>query len=152
VSFSPALKWLIAIFLPLTLAWKLTVNAGTNDHLEDDVIAFLTRLGFHAVVAEDTNFRSILAVNSSCRMRVMIAFNDGAYRDMMRSLVTADESLIFVHQGKVYREQPILLTASAELWARPLRKIGFTVRHESVLAVVAQRQCRADRLPWDQLQ
>jgi hypothetical protein len=71
---------------------------------------------------------------------------------MMRSLVTADESLIFVHQGKVYREQPILLTASAALWARPLRKIGFTVRHESVLAVVAQRQCHADRLPWDQLQ
>ena len=152
MSFSPALKWLIAIFLPLTLAWKLTVNAGSNDHLEDDVIAFLTRQGFHAVVTEDTYFRRILAVNSSCHMLVMIAFSDGAYRDMMRSLVTADESLIFVHQGKVYREQPILLTASAELWARPLRKIGFTVRHESVLAVVAQRQCDVDGLPWDQLQ
>jgi hypothetical protein len=151
VNFSPALKWLIAIFLPLTLAWKLTVNAGSNDHLEDDVMSFLTRHGLHAVVAEDTNFRGILAVNSRCRMRVMIAFNDGEDRDMMRSLVTADESLIFVHQGKVYQEQPTLLTASAELWTRPLRKMGLTDRRASVLAVVAQRQCDADRLPWDEL-
>ncbi len=151
MSFSPALKWLIAIFLPLTLAWKLTVNAVSNDHLEDDVIAFLTRQGFHAVVTEDTNFRRILAVNSSCHMLVK-EFNDGAYRDMMRSLVAADESLIFVHQGKVYQEQPILLTVSAELWARALHKMGLTDRNEFVLAVVAERQCDAERLPWDQLQ
>jgi hypothetical protein len=152
VSFSPALKWLIAIFLPLTLAWKLTIMAGGNHQLEDDVIAFLTRQGFHAVVAEDTNFRRILAVNSSCRMRMMIASDDGADSDMMRSLVGADESLIFVHQGKVYEEQPTLLTVSAELWARQLRKLGLTDRHEIVLAVVAQRQCDAERLPWDELQ
>src|SRR6266404_1761056 len=149
---SPALKWLIAILLPLTLAWKLTVKADRNDHLEEDVIAFLTRQGFHTVVAEDTNFRRILAVNNTCRMRVMIASSDGADRDMTRSLVAADESLIFVHQGKVYQEQPILLTVSAEKWARALRKMGLTDRNESVLAVVAQRQCDAERLPWDQLQ
>jgi hypothetical protein len=152
VSWSPALKWLIAILLPLTLAWKLNVNAANNDHLEDDVVTFLTRMGFHVVGVENTDFRRILAVKGSCRMRVMIALNDGEDRDLMRSLVTADESLIFVHQGKVYREQPILLTVSAELWARPLRKIGFSVRRGFVLAVVAQRQCDAERLPWDQLQ
>jgi hypothetical protein len=84
-------------------------------------------------------------------MHVMIAFNDGEDRDLMRSLVAADENLIFVHQGKVYREQPILLTASTELWARPLRKIGFTVRRDFVLAVAAQRQCDADSLPWNLL-
>ncbi len=125
--------------------------ADRNDHLEEDVIAFLTRQGFHTVVAEDTN-RSILAVNNTCRMRVMIASSDGADRDMTRSLVAADESLISVHQGKVYQEQPILLTVSAEKWARALRKMGLTDRNESVLAVVAQRQCDADRIPWDQLQ
>jgi hypothetical protein len=103
-------------------------------------------------VAEDTNFRRILAVNNTCRMRVMIASSDGADRDMTRSLVAADESLIFVHQGKVYQEQPILLTVSAQMWARALRKMGLTDRNESVLAVVAQRQCDADRIPWDQLQ
>jgi hypothetical protein len=152
MSFSPALKWFIAIFLPLTLAWKLTVNAVINDHLEDDVITFLMRLGFHVVGVDHAHFHRILVVDGFCRMRVMITGNDGAGRDLVRSLVTADESLIFVHQGKVYREQPILLTASAEMWARPLRKIGFTVRREFVLAVAAQRQCDADRLPWDQLQ
>ena len=152
MSFSPALKWLIAILLPLTLAWKLTVKADRNDHLEEDVIAFLTRQGFHTVVAEDTNFRRILAVNNTCRMRVMIGSSDGSDRDMTRSLVAADESLIFVHQGKVYQEQPILLTVSAEKWARALRKMGLTDRNEFILAVVAQRQCDADRIPWDQFQ
>jgi hypothetical protein len=152
VSYSPALKWFTAIFLPLTLAWKLTGDAVNNDHLEDDVITFLARQGFHVVRVEDTSFRRFLVVNGACRMRVMIAPNNGEDRDLVRSLVTADESLLFVHHGKVYREQPILLTVSAELWARPLRKIGFRVRREFVLAVVAQRRCDAERLPWDQLQ
>jgi hypothetical protein len=150
VSFSPTFKWLIAILLPLTLAWKLSVKAGDNDHVEKDVIAFLTWQGFHA--AKDANSRIILAVNGSCHMHVMIVFNNGADRDMMRSLVAADESLIFVRQGKVYQEQPVLLTVSAELWSRLLRKLGLTDRREFVLAVVAQRQCDADRLAWDELQ
>jgi hypothetical protein len=152
VSFSPALKWLIAIFLLLTLAWKLSVKADGDEHVEDDVIAFLTRQGFQVVVAKETNSRGIVAVNNTCRMHVIIASNDGADRDMMRSLATADESLIFVHQSKVYQEQPILLAVSAELWTRPLRKMGLTNRHEYVLAVVAQLRCDAERLPWDQLQ
>jgi hypothetical protein len=152
VSFSPALKWLIAIVLPLTLAWKLAGNAANNDHLEDDVVTFLARQGFHVVGLEDTDFHRFLVVNGSCQMRVMIAKNNGEDRDLIRSLVSADESLIFVRQGKVYPEQPILLTVSAELWARPLHKIGLTVRREFVLAVVAQRQCDAEHLPWDQLQ
>jgi hypothetical protein len=77
----------------------------------------------------------------------MIAFNDGEDRDSMRSLVTADESLIFVHRGKVYRDRPIRLTASTELWARPLRKIGFAVRRDFILAAAQQRQRDADRFP-----
>src|SRR5262249_41621989 len=110
------------------------------------------REGFHAVAAEDTNSRGILAVNNFCRMRVIITSNDGSDRDMMRSLVTVDEGLIFVYQGQVYQEQPILLTASDGLWRRELRKIGLTARHASVLAVLAQRGCDVERLPWNQLQ
>ena len=152
MSFSPALKWFIAIFLPLTLAWKLTVGVPSDGHLEDDIIAFLTGKGFHAVVAEDANFRGIVAVNSSCRMRMFRISDDGSDRDRVRSLVNADESLIFIYQGTVYQEQPILLTVSAELWTRLLRKIGLTDRRDSILAVMAQRQCDVERLPWDQLQ
>jgi len=151
VTCSAALKWFIAVALPLTLASKLTVKADNNDRLEDDVIAFLTRQGFHAVTTEDIGFRGIQAVNGTCQMRVVIASYDGTHRDMMRDLVTADDNLIFIHHGKVYQEQPILLTVSAELWARSLRQMGLTDRHAPVLAVVAPRQCDADRLPWEQL-
>jgi hypothetical protein len=152
VSFSPALKLLLAVFLPLTLFWKLTVKAGNGDHPEDDVTAFLARQGFHEVVTEDLNFRGIRAVSGTCHMRIIMPSYYGADRDIIRDLVTADETLMFVHQGRVYQEQPILLTVSAELWARALRKIGLAGRHMPVLAVVARRQCEADRLPWDQLQ
>jgi hypothetical protein len=151
VSFSPALKLLLAILLPLTLFWKLTVKSGYNDRSED-VIAFLARQGFDAVVTEDMNLRGIRAVNGTCRMRIMMPSYYGADRDMIRDLAAADDSMIFVHEGRVFQEQPILLTVSAELWARALRKMGLTDRHTPVLAVVAQRQCDADRLPWDQLQ
>ena len=152
MSFSPALKLLLAVFLPLTLFWKLTVKADNRDHPEDDVIAFLARQGFHEVVTEDLNFRGIRAVNGTCHMRIIMPSYYGAHRDIIRDLITADETLMFVHEGRVYREQPILLTVSAELWARALRKMGLAGRHMSVLAVVAQRQFEADRLPWDQLQ
>jgi hypothetical protein len=149
---SLSLKRLIAVLLPLTLLWKLTVSADNGDQLEKGVIAFLSRHGFQAVVDEGTNFhRIILAVNSSCRLRILIASNDGADRDMMRSLAAADESLFFVHQGKVYQEQPILLTVSAELWVRALRKLGLTDRHMPVLGVVAQDQCGLERLPWNEI-
>jgi hypothetical protein len=130
----------------------MTVGAQDDWRPEGDVIAFLTRQGLHAVVAENDNFREIVAVGNFCRMRVMVASDDGADRDMIRSLAAADESLIFVHQGKVYQEQPILLTVAAELWARLFGKLGLTNSHEFVLAVAAQHQCDVERLPWDQLQ
>jgi len=151
VRFSPALKWLIAIFFPLTVAWKLTVRAHSDGHVEHDVITFLIREGFHPVVTEDTNSHRILAINRSCRMRVIISSNDGSDRDMIRSLVTTDEGVIFVHRGKVYQEQPILLTALTQLWTRPLSKMGLADGDESVLAVVAQRRCDASRLPWNEM-
>jgi hypothetical protein len=130
----------------------MTVGAKSDWRTEDDVIALLTRQGFRAVVAEDENFHGIVAVNNFCRMRVMIASDDGADRDMMRSTVAADESLIFVHQGMVYQEQPILLTVWGALWTRLLRELGLTNRQEFNLAVAAQHQCDVERLPWDQLQ
>jgi len=142
----------MAIFLLLTLSWKVSIKADADDHVEDDVIGFLTRRGFQVVVAKETTSAGIVAVNETCRMHVIIASNDGSDRDMIRSLVSADESLIFVHQSKVYQEQPISLPVLAELWMRSLRKIGLTDRHGYVLAVVAQRRCDAERLPWDQLQ
>jgi hypothetical protein len=158
VSFSPALKLLLAVLLLLTLLWKLVVKADNNDQLEDRLMTFLARQGFHAAETEDITsqgisvVRGIRAVNGTCSMRIMMPSYNGADRDIMRDLVTADDSLIYVHHGRVYQEQPVLLTISAELWGRALRKMGGTDRHTPVLAVVAQRQCDADRLPWDELQ
>jgi hypothetical protein len=151
VSFSPKLKLLLAVFLPLTLFWKLTVRADSDDRPIDDVIAFLARQGFHEIVTEGLNFRGIQAVNGACHLRVVMPSYYGADRDMIRNLVTADDTLIFVHRGSVYQEQPILLTVSAELGAHALRKMGFADRHTPVLAVVARRRCDADRLPWEEL-
>jgi hypothetical protein len=152
VSFSPALKLLLAVLLPLTLFWKLTVTADDNYRPEDDVTAFLARQGFHDIVTEGLSFRGIQAANGVCQMRIVMPSYTGADRDMIRNLVTADDTLIFVHRGRVYQEQPILLTVSAELWTRALRKMGFADRHTPVLAVAAGRRCDVGRLPWEELQ
>jgi hypothetical protein len=155
-SFSPGLKWLIAVILPLTLAWKLTVAADTNDHLEHDIIVFLTRQGFHAVATEDmstedVNLPGIQAVSGACQIRVMRVSYDGANRDMVRNLVAANDRLIFIHRGKAYREQPVLLTVLDQIWTRSLRKMGLADHDPPVLAVVAPAQCDAEKLPWEQL-
>lgn len=154
MTFSPALKWIILVLLPLTLAWKLTVKVDSDDHLADDITAFLTRHEFHAVAIEDTidGFPIISMSNGACQMRVIEASYDGADRDMIRKLVAANDRLIFIYRGKVYREQPILLTVSDHIWTRSLRKIGLMDHDPHVLAVVAPAECDADRLPWQQLQ
>jgi hypothetical protein len=152
VSFSPALKLLLAVLLPLTIVWKLTVKPENSDRLEDDLVAFLARHGFHAVVAEDMILPGIRAVNGTCHMRIMMPSYYGADRDIARSLVAADESLMFVYGGRIYKEQPILRTVWTELWTRSLRNVGLADHHVPVLAVMAQRQCEAEQLPWDQLQ
>jgi hypothetical protein len=151
VSFFPVPKWPVAIFLLLSVAWKLAARSDTDNKPEDGVMAFLTRQGFRTAVSSDMTFPSLVAANDLCRMRIMIASQDGADRDRLRNVLAADERLIFVHHGEVYQEQPILLTVATELLARPLRKMGLTRRDDLVLAVLAQRRCDVERLPWDQL-
>jgi hypothetical protein len=139
--------------LPLTLAWKLTLNASSDDLSANDIIAFLTHHEFHAAATEDTidSFPIISVSNSSCQMRLMKASYLGANRDMIREMAAANELVIFIYRGKVYREQPVLLIVSDHIWTRFLHNIGLAGRESPVLAVVAPAECEADRLPWAQL-
>ena len=150
VNFSPGLKWLIAIMLPLTLAWKLAVMAATDDHRQQEIIAFLTGQGFDAVATEDMPLPGIRAVDGDCRMHV-IKYN-GADRDMIRDHMAATDRLFFIRRGKIDVEQPNTLNVLDELWASALRKIGLAGRQPPVLSVVASAHCDVDRLPWEQLQ
>jgi len=148
--FSPGLKWLIAIMLPLSLAWKLAVMAATDDHRQQEIIAFLTGQGFDAVANDDMTLPGIQAVDGDCRMRVIRY--DGADRDIIRDHMTATDRLFFVRRGKIDVEHPGVLNALDELWTNALRKIGLAGRQPPVLSVVASAQCDVDRLPWGQLQ
>jgi hypothetical protein len=150
VKFSRELKWLVAIMLPLSLAWKLTVAADTDDHQKFEIVAFLTRQGFHAVANEDLNGTGIQAVSGNCQMRVIKY--DGGARDIIRDLMAATDRLIFIHRGKVSLEQPNFRTTLDDLWTRSLRKIGLANHQPPVLAVLASAECNADQLPWEELQ
>jgi hypothetical protein len=43
------------------------------------------------------------------------------------------------------------LTVSDFLWSRFRRELGFKTEPSPILAVVATRNCEAERLPWNEL-
>jgi hypothetical protein len=155
VSYSPTIKWLIVIILPLTLAWKVLVKIDyEKDDLENDAIAFLNRHEFHVGEIDHAidRFPIIHASSGACQMRVMHDSYAGVYRDLIRNVTAANERLIYVYRGTVYREQPTWLTQSDEYWTRLIRKFGLAGHNPRVLAVVGSPQCDMERLPWEQLQ
>ena len=54
MSCSPALKWFIALLLPLTLGWKLTVRPDDPSELIDSLVEFFARHHFDILVTEDS--------------------------------------------------------------------------------------------------
>jgi hypothetical protein len=136
--------------LPLSLGWKLAVTAATDEHRQQNIIAFLTGQGFDAAENEDTALPGIQAIGGDCRMRVIR--HDSANRDIIRNHMAATDRLFFIRRGKINMEQPNALNVLDELWTSALRKIGLADRQPPVLSVVASAQCDVDRLPWEQLQ
>lgn len=153
MSYSSALKWFVAISLPLTLAWKLSVKVDNADYLENNLLAFLMHQDFAAVATGEMmdSFPIIVAKRGACQMRVMKASYYGADRDTIKSLVAAPDRLLFVYRGSVYAEQPVWLIVADQFWMRSLRSLGLADHEPPVLAVAAAAPCEADRLPWAQL-
>jgi len=153
MSCSPALKWFIVILLPLTLAWKLTVRPDDPSELNDNLVEFFARHHFGVVVTEDDMGQSpiIQATAGACRLLAGKISSDGGNWQLPRRFAAPTDHVFVVFHGRVYSNQPMLLTAASDLWSRFLRRTGLLRQQSSVVAVVASATCDAEGLPWEEL-
>ena len=153
MKFSPALKWLVLLLLPLSLGWKLAVHPDYTDDLTGKVGTFLTRYDFVVVVhkIEMPGAPYILATRGGCQMLIAKPSYRGSDNAMIRRRASAAERVFVVFGGKVYTEQPTWLTVPDYLWAKFLGELGFKPHPTSLIAVIARKTCDAERLPWSEL-
>jgi hypothetical protein len=160
MSSSPVFKISIALLLPLTLAWKLSVRPGDPAELAQKekaaqvrIAEFLNRQHFSVALAGSMQEGQVgvQASAGACRLLVARSPATGWNRDVFRSHAAADDRVFTVFRGKVYEEQPTFLTVSDYIWARFLRELGLGGEASPVLAVTASTICDAERLPWNEL-
>ena len=153
MNFSRALRWSVALLVPLTLAWKIAVPPYNPDDLKGELVAFLERNGFNVVVTDElVNYVPIIhATTDSCRLRVARLTPDGSNRDLIRSLTGDADRQFVVFRGEVYTQQPVFWTVVHYLSSRFLRELGLIRDITPVIAVGANSSCDTDRLPWREL-
>ena len=158
VSFSRGFKWFVILLLPLTLVWKIiasvrTADAPTQPSIQQRVAEFLVRQHFSVAPLEQglEGKPIIRATAGPCRILVTPSSPIAWERDATRRYATADDRLFVVFGGRIYAEQPTWLTLSDFLWVRLRRELGWNVQPTTILTVIANPTCEADRLPWGEL-
>jgi hypothetical protein len=131
----------------------MAVPVSNNNVLNSDLVDFLRRNYPDIVVTEDkVDFiSSIKAETGSCRLRIDGLSFDGSGWDLAKHLATDADQLFVVFRGRVYTQQPILLTVIYTLWSEVLWKFGLTRQTAPVIAVSASSSCNAERLPWSEV-
>jgi hypothetical protein len=150
----------VLLLLPLTLVWKLAVRPADTNQLNESerdaqrrVAEFLVRQHFTVTVSDrvEEGRPTIVASAGPCRIQIAKSPAVGWDRDLVRRYATAEDQVFVVFQGRVYAEQPTWLTTSDFLWARLRRELGLGGEASLVLALIAKRNCDAERLPWNEL-
>lgn len=150
MKYSAALKWGLALLLPLTLVWKVSVPIDNFDDVANNIVAFLARHNFEVqLTAESTDYMPIIRASAEgCRLFVAKSSAYGWNRDIIRDLATGTDTIFFVFRGRVYRQQPTWITVAYYHWSR-LQRVMRLIRHSMpVLAIVEERNCNAEQLPW----
>ena len=154
MSYFPVLKWLFLLLLVVSLAWKSAIHIDYSSDLEENVFRFLVRNDFLVTVSEEMirDKRTFRATNGACRMLVTPISSRGWERPTIEERTTKLDQAFIVFGGRIYTEQPIWLTAADFLWYKILSELGSTrVRPTPILAVIANKNCDAERLPWYEL-
>ena len=161
MSCSPAVKCLLGVLLVLSLGskWAVSVyvppvaNEQEEKVAEDAVVRFLARNHFTVVSARNVTFgmQIVEATAGLCQLRVVLSASRGWHRDLIRSMAKPGERIFVVFRGKIYPEQPMLLTVSDFLWYKLLTKIGVGAAATPVMTVMEEPNCGADRLAWNEI-
>jgi hypothetical protein len=119
--------------------------------MQDAIVDFLDQNRFHAVVISDmlNDMNVITADSGDCRLLIakILPLRDSI--DQVQYLTKDVGTSFVVFRGRLYKKQPVLLTAINYLWYRILGSLGIASHMPPVLAVVAS--CDVEQLPWSAL-
>jgi len=151
VNSSPALKWFIALLLPLTLVGKLTVKTEDSVQLKHSITKFLA---VHSFVVSETKpelngMPVIHATAKNCEMLILRASPDGWTRDLIRKFATATDRIFIIFRGKIYTDQSSWIIMAGYLQSEILHRLGLVPHVSATIALVESEGCNAERLPWD---
>jgi hypothetical protein len=159
VNSSRTFKWIIVGLILLTVGWKITIPPGDARDLDRDLITFFKRNNFGVEMAGrivnpdigSTEVPVIRANKDSCTLVVAALIFDGSNRQLIESRLASAERHFVVFRGKIYAEQPILLTVTNYLWSRFFTELGLGSRESPTLVIGSNASCNADLLPWTNL-
>ena len=158
VSFSRGFKWFVILLLSLTLVLKIITRVSTADaperaSIQQRVNEFLVRQHFSlAPLQSGPDGAPIFGATAGpCRMLISPASPMAWERDAIRRYANANDRVFVVFGGKIYSHQPTWLTVPDFLWVRLQRELGRNLQPTTILTVIADPTCEADRLPWSEL-
>jgi len=152
VNWSPGLRWLVVLLLPLTLVWKLTDTPDDPTELKAEIVGFLARHHFDVTIMDQNIDRMpmIRATRGACSMVLAKASAYGWSQDILRNMA-GENPILVLFRGKFYSKQPVFRTYLAHLWSRSLRSIGLAHQITPVIAVIAPASCEVEALPWSEI-
>ena len=150
---SAALKCCLATLLPLTLAWKMAVGPDDPNEVVVEIVEFLSRQQFDVVIRREMpNLMPIIqATSGMCLMQVAQMEADGTSEDFIRDRATATDNIFIVFRGRVYSQQPVLMTMINYLWSKFLHRLDLIRHITPTVGVVAAASCKVEQLPWELL-
>jgi hypothetical protein len=160
VNYSCALRWSIALLIPLTVAWKIAIPPGGSDDLRENLATFFARHDFNIVATDQmvnadmtmTHVPIFHAATRTCKLLIARLNFDGSNRQLVESRLANMDRYFIVFRGNVYAQQPTFLTFTSYLWVRFLTELGMGLRIAPAFAVGSNSSCDAERLPWEDLQ
>jgi hypothetical protein len=153
VKFSRPLKWFVALLLPLTFFWKLTLQSDNSALLKDTLTNFLFSQKFTVTDTEQqlNEMPVIVATKKECRMYIMRASPDGWNRDIVKNYASVADQIFVIFRGKIFNEQVSWRILIGYLQSEIFHRLGLVPHESSLIAVVANPACAAERLPWHAL-
>ena len=146
---------LVAMLLLLlsSLMMKIPAIASNSQpdisELTGRIEMFLQRNGFRTEhTTSDEDMFIVSATADDCELSIASLSLQGWHRDIIGSLTPTDYSLRFLFDGKLYLEQPLLLTQSYDYWSRLSGFVGEGNRSLHLYGIVASSECSLDKIYW----
>jgi hypothetical protein len=142
-----------AMLLLSSLMMKVPVIASNSQwdvtEVTHRIEIFLQGNGFQTgQTTLDEDMFIVSGAAGDCELSIASLSLEGWHRHIIRNLTPVDYNLRFLFDGKLYLEQPLLLTRSYDYWIRLSGFISEDNHSLHLYGIVASSECSLDKINW----